>query len=235
MARQSEHITSFFTARGEDAAEKMHRLMALADELGNISVTHVAGTQAEWFGMSPAELWRERRLEWDTYHAVRDVQPHPAVYGIGVQLLFTRVSTLRDVLVLGRERLTEVAGLSDRGIARTEAALASAGLDETLLDRPEVSDIAGLCFRLDQVHGGALRTYAGFVKTVRKRGSEDELYECAGLSVGDMVDPSMTDTMRQILNHDDSPGSRYETCCQEALVFAAEFAIAREALEQGAG
>jgi hypothetical protein len=227
MKQQPNHLTSFFTVRGESAPRKMERLADLAEELGGISVTRVTGTDAKRFGLSPAELERQRRLDTDL--------------GLkAIHLSHAHVSTMRDALVLGRSGIIRIAGPENSNItndmARVEGALSRGCPDEVLLDEPSPADIAGICLGLDQVHGGVLPTYQWFVNAAERTkvgGSVERRPLLYGLTVGNILDPSAGILPQILSRHDPAIDSRYDKCHQEAITFAAEFTAAHEALAQG--
>ncbi len=149
-----DRIFNLVQFEGPDAAAKADRLTAVAQELGGVTLTPLAGADAEWFGLPLAEAQRQRRLDTHLADALGSVDLPGRTAAIASKLARVTVTTVRDVLVLGPRRTGGWAGLTQRQNEAFSLGIRAFCPDEPLLEGLMPTDIAGFCWRLDQVPRG---------------------------------------------------------------------------------
>lgn len=160
------------------------------------------------------------------------------------------VRSIRDVLSLGRMGLNHGTQI----ISGEQRAKLARGIQiycrgQKLLDRPTAAEIAQFCISLDQVHGGVLSRYGQYLKERRAEiaaagrlgwqgAIENELGGSirAGLRVSHILTNTYSNPPKAY--PDFTPASvfspvAFEECQEQARVFAAEFTLARQQIEQG--
>jgi hypothetical protein len=105
MIERNPNVTSFIVTHREGSTEKMRQVAEFAQQLGGIAITQVTGINGEWFGLSPAEMERQRRLDMDTSALLSNLETRPRHQGhlntVCSRLFLNGVDSVRDLLVVG--------------------------------------------------------------------------------------------------------------------------------------
>jgi len=214
-----ERQITFFSG----SAEKMQQLIEIARVLGGFAVTQLRQMDSEFVQLSEEERARQERFDTGMESYLLSVMQHPSL--LVNRLASKGINTARDLFVLGRgNRMNHGAvSLTSDQPDRIIRALQINFPDETLHETPTASDIAGICFNLDQVHAGVLPTYGWYVRKNGFRGFK------AMLRVGAILDEEGRD-WGKFAPSAVLPPDVLETCREEAALFAYEFGEAQRAL-----
>jgi len=223
--------------------EQIGQLWAIAETLGVTSIA-TADVRIDYSRLSPQERERQERLD-----ALFPTAVVPSVMSNANELTHrlrtNGVRTVRDVLVLGKQRLIDhgTSPVSNNQLAKIEKGMALNFPQETFLDKPVAGDIANMCISFTQVHGGVLPAYTEYLKQrksqlLRERDGSfmpphltGVQHYFAGLTVGEfladrLISPPPAYQGRKPSNM--MPEEVFRTIRAEALPFGLAFLQARQ-------